>query len=433
MKVFNRSKHGNTFVIISMIMTAVLAGTSVLTGSLIANNLRNKQSLSFQDAIDIASSIPEVANFIEENDVTSVSTNLIDNIWIVEFYTGNINYTEDFYCWLNYAYIEIEASTGEVLYYEVYSPLTPNYTESEIIDIANAIPEISTWLDVHENACFFAWFDGYSSWIIDYYDEYYSACVIISNIDGSVISFDIYEPFEGALHTPEEIILIVEVLSEVQNWILENPDNEINIYYSDIMYDNYTTWSEPTKQMNCYYNITDNVWFIDYWTIETFPKNSWISIVVCDETEDILSIIQNKEAQLTKTEVIAISKAIPEVQSFIETLGSYESYAWFDDYYGLWYVYVNSLTNYQNYAYVEILDETSKVLFFEVFNDPDSQMLPEQIEAIVYAITEFIAFSTIYSINEESVSYWNGQWLFIFQGALLRYYLNQLFLLLLFR
>lgn len=417
MKIFNLSKRGNTFVIISMIMTAILAGTTVLTGTLIANNIRNQQTISFDEAIDIASSIPEVASFIEDNDITSVSADLYDNEWIVEFYAGNVNYTEDFYCWMNYAYVEIDATSGEVLYYEVYSPSTPNFTESEIIDIANAIPEISAWLDVHENATVFVWFDGYSSWIVDYYDEYYSAYVIISNTDGSIIYCDIYDPYEGAIHTPEEIIQIVEALPEVQNWTLENPDYEINICYYGTMYENYTAWDEPTKQIDCYYNTTDNVWFVDYWTIDAFPEYNWISIVVSDETEEILSIVRKKEALLTQAEVIAIAEAIPEVQSFIETLDSYESYAWFDDYYGLWYVYISSLTYYQDYAYVEILDETAEVLYFEVYDEPDPQMTPEQVEAIANATAEVIAFRETYSISEESVSYWNGQWSFIILGG----------------
>jgi len=130
MRIFGLSKRGNTFVIISMIMTAVLAGTTVLTGTLIANNIKNQQSISYQEAIDIASSIPKVAVFIEENDITSVSADLYDNVWIVEFFAGNVNYTEDFYCWLNYAHVEIDATTGEVLYYEVYSPSTPNWIET---------------------------------------------------------------------------------------------------------------------------------------------------------------------------------------------------------------------------------------------------------------------------------------------------------------
>ncbi len=418
MKIFDLSKRGNTFVIISMIMTAVLVGTTVLTGTLIANNIKNQQSISYQEAIDIASSIPKVAVFIEENDITSVSADLYDNVWIVEFFAGNVNYTEDFYCWLDYAYVEIDATTGEVLYYEVYSPSTPNYTESEIIDIANAIPEISTWLDVHENADIFAWYDGYDSWIVDYYDEYYSAYVIISNSDGSVIYYDIYDPFEGAIHSPEEIITIVEALPEVQNWTLESPDYEINIYYSGTMYENYTAWDdEPTEQIDWYCNITDNVWFVDYWTIGTLPEYDWISIVVSDETEDVLSIIQKKEAVLTEAEVMAIAEAIPEVQAFVETLGSYESYAWFNDYNGIWYVYINSLMFSQDYAYIEILDETAEVLYFEVFDEPDPQMTPEQVEAIANATAEVIAFRTNLTISEESVTYWNGHWSFLILGG----------------
>jgi len=167
MKKINLSKRGNTFVIISMIMSAVLAGSTVLAGTLIANQINEQQTISYQEAIDIASSIPEIATFIEENDISSVFANLYEDIWIVEFFAGNVNYTEDFYGWLNYAYVEIDATTGEVLYYDVYSPSTPNYTESEIIDIANAIPEISAWLEVHEDADVFAWFDGYDSWIVD--------------------------------------------------------------------------------------------------------------------------------------------------------------------------------------------------------------------------------------------------------------------------
>ncbi|MHA1555801.1 MAG: hypothetical protein ACTSPM_02595 [Candidatus Heimdallarchaeota archaeon] len=184
------------------------------------------------------------------------------------------------------------------------------------------------------------------------------------------------------------------------------------------MYENYTAWDdEPTEQIDCYCNTTDNVWFVDYWATDAFPEYNWISIVVSDETEDILSIVQKKEAQMTEAEVIAIAEAIPEIQAFIETLDSYEIYAWFDDYNGCWYVYINSMMYYQDYAYVEIFDETAEVLYFEIFDEPDPQMTPEQVKTIANATAEVIAFRATFTISEESVSYWNGHWSFLILGG----------------
>ena len=131
---------------IGIVVTASLVVGSIITGTLLARRYQREDIISFQEAIDIACAIPEIEIFIEENDIDSISAVLNDTIWIVEFYASGFNYSEDYYYWLNYAYVEINGLTEEVIFFEVFDPQEPNYTEEQILEIATNIPEISTWL-----------------------------------------------------------------------------------------------------------------------------------------------------------------------------------------------------------------------------------------------------------------------------------------------
>ncbi len=379
MKKIKLTNKASTTIAILVILGSIIAGT-IVTGTLLTRNRKSDNYITYQEAIDIASAIPEVAAFIEENDINSVSANLYEETWIVEFFDTNFNYTEDIYCWMNYAYVEIDALTGEVLYYEVYNPSDPNYTDQEIIAIANAIPDIAYWIENQGgDISITAWYDGYELWYVDYWSDMALTYpfVIISNNNGSVVYYEIYDPLENAIHTAEEIIEIVESLEIVQTWITNNPeyDRYINFYE--------TIWlGEDTIQSNpgiaiinlaevSWINVTGGIWIVDYWTLDE-PYDNWLSVTVDDITGEVIEILQNLIPTLTEQEVITIAESQPEVSAFLASLTSYSTYVWFDNYYGYWNVFFENDFNYEEYATVDIIDATGEIFYYYINNRPNS-------------------------------------------------------------
>jgi hypothetical protein len=386
------SEKASTTIAISLIIGTLFA-SAIITGALIARDHRiNNVYITFQQAIDIASAIPEVATFLEKNDISSVSANLVDEKWIVEFYADNFNYTEDNFYWMNYAYIEIDAITGEVLYYVVYSPNTPNYTEQEIIEIADAIPEIAEWIATQGgDFSTDVWYDGSELWYVHYWSDAIRTYpfVIISDRNGSVIYYEIYDPQENAIHTEEEIIEIVEALEIVQQWIAINPDyvRDIN-YYDTICFGNYSLVKnvhKTTISTKCINGTA--VWIVDYWALDN-PYENWISITVNDETGEVMDIRQSLVPNLTVEEAILIAESHPEVSAFLDSLTLYSVSAEFDTFYGYWYVYFENVYNFNEYAKVDIIDSTGEIFYYYINDLPDPNLTGEEALAIALSNQE---------------------------------------------
>ena len=403
---FKMSKKATTTIAITLI--AVFLATGAITaGTIIARNHINSNSISYQEAIDIASAIPDVAEFIELHEITSVYAQKMDTYWIVEFYADNYNYSSNLYCWINYAYVEIDATTGEVLYYIVYTNQDPNFTEDEIIQIANSIPEIAEWLLEQGAVDIYAWYDGYEYWYVDYYTMYGAyAYVCISNIDGSVIYYEIFEDYYGPIHTEEEIITLVEALPEVIDWIAENPIFERYIWFYDIIWfeDNNTDYRESYPG-----NTTNGYWAVDY--IACYENDTeWLSINVDDLTLEILAIYEDYDPTKTEEEIITIALAIPEVNAFINNLTTYTIFTYFDSFSRYWTVIIQNELNYCEYAYIYIDDLTGEVTYLFINDLPDPLMTVEEVLIIAYAqpeVQDFIANVTDYV---QSIGFCEGLW-----------------------
>ncbi|NPE08744.1 MAG: hypothetical protein GNW80_10730 [Asgard group archaeon] len=404
MKQKTLSKRASTTLVISLIL-ATLVTSAILTGTLIARNQRlNPDYITYQEAIDIASAIPEVATFLEENEISSVSANRIDEKWIVEFYADNFTYAEDIYYWMNYAYVEIDALTSDVLYFAVYTPSKPNYTEQEIIAIANAIPEIAEWLDSQAgDISINAWYDGLELWYVDYWSDTIRSYpfVIISNNNGSVIFYEIYDPLENAIHTEEEIIVIVEALAEVQQWIVFNPEfgRTIN-YYDTIWFGNESFLKSANNFATKNIDVNAGVWIVDYWALDN-PYQNWISITVDDETGEVVDITKSLAPNLTFDEVIAIAESQPEVSTFLDSLSLYGVSAVFDSFYGYWYVYFENIYNYNEYAKVDIIDATGEIFYYYIHDLPNPNLTGEEALAIALSdpeVQDWLATVTGYEV-----------------------------------
>ncbi|MFW9924390.1 MAG: hypothetical protein ACFFDW_13995, partial [Candidatus Thorarchaeota archaeon] len=368
-----------------LVIASIITGTAI-SGALIANRIMTQNSnndlISFQEAIDIASAIPEVAEFLEENDIRSVSANLVETTWTVEFYASGLNYTEDYYYWINYAYIEINATNGEVLNYIVYTPQDANFTITEIITIAESIPEISYWLDTLDSYLVDAWYDGYEDWYVEFYasSTQANANVVISNDDGSVTFWEINDPIENAVHTEEEIIIIVEGLTEVQNWITDNPVYIRTIQYVLTSYIDIALtmsqkilpyYSEQIIETETNTTIDIGIWYVNYYASGEFNSSNWLEVSVDDSTGGILEISTPINPELTEAQVITIAETIPDVEVFLTKLTSYHTYCYFSTYHGYWNVYFYNDEDYSEYAYIKIEDPSGEILFLEINDYPD--------------------------------------------------------------
>jgi len=418
MKQNSLTKKASTTIVIVFILGTIVT-SAIITGALIARDIRlNNDYITFQEAIDIASSVPEVAVFLEENDISSVSANLIENKWIVEFYADNFTYAEDIYYWMNYAYIEINAITGEVLYFVVYSPTKPNYTEQEIIAIADAIPEIAEWIenqggDISVNA----WYDGYELWYVDYWSDNLRTYpfVIISNRNGSVVYYEIYDPLDNAIHTEEEIIEIVEALEIVQQWIALNPEYGITINFYETIWFRDNTFLKSTNTVyldTIKTKIIEEdtpIWIVDYWALDN-PYEKWISITVDDITGEVIDIMQSLVPNLTFEEAVSIAESHPEISAFLDSLTLYSVSAVFDSFYGYWYVYFENMYNYNEYATVDIIDATGEIFYYYICDLPDPNLTGE--EALVIALANQEVQDYIETIDDYEVymCYDAGYW-----------------------
>ncbi len=371
------SKRGKILLIGMLIFGSLLIGSATLAGTLSVKNqdgLNTADAIDEQEAIAIASAIPEVATFLENHPNTTIDA-YFDSFWAVEFVAMSFDLDESFYYGFNYAYVEIDATTGEVLYYEIFEQVEPNYTESEILAIAGAIPEIAAWLDEQPDVETFVWFDGYEYWFVDYYASESWAWVVISDKDGSVDYYDIYYPYAGAIHTKDEIVAIVEALPEVQAWIAENPDYEMTVTYMSSTY-----WDESIELENfteifddsfdAFFGVNESHWYVDFWAWDNDSYwCKWLGVTIDDTTGEVLAIEQTLEPTLTAEEVLAIAEAIPEIQTFLASLTSYETSVWFDPFTGNWYVNFWDNNNWMNSAFVEINDATGEVTYFEILTD----------------------------------------------------------------
>ena len=78
----------------SVIALGIMVSSSIVSiSTLITKVVKNKallaDSSSFDEAIYIASAIPEIADFIQEQSISKIFASRYQDIWIVEFYSCN--------------------------------------------------------------------------------------------------------------------------------------------------------------------------------------------------------------------------------------------------------------------------------------------------------------------------------------------------------
>ncbi|HUT82794.1 MAG TPA: hypothetical protein VMZ29_16480 [Candidatus Bathyarchaeia archaeon] len=313
MKINLKSRKGLSPTLILTAIITLLMVSSVFGGLLSLKN--QKGELSYDEALEIAESIPEVALFLDENDNVNINGKLIDGIWTFEFSIDLLNYIEDEYSWMKYAYVEIDAETGKILYYLVRNPNEPNYTEQEIIDIAQLDPEIVFWRNLYRFIYPTVWYDGFEYWYVNYLhnETDSSAIVVISDLNQSIIHVEIYCRFPGATHSLQEIYSLTEKQSNVIAWKENNPEYRMSGIF------------------------TQNRWRINYVSDYNIIEGTsdWLYSLVNDTTLDVYLIKYRMwESNHTEQEAIDIALANLEVVSYLSTYNYTIDAEWSDS--GYW-------------------------------------------------------------------------------------------------
>jgi len=385
-KILLPRKAITSIAIISTIVVMLAGGAVIGTLVTINNQSPNAEYISYEEAIEIANSIPEIAQFIEENNINSVSANIVDDIWQIEFFAENFTYTGSNYYWINYAYVEIDAYTGEVLYYFAMSPQEPTLTESEVMDIAYDDEDLSEWLYLYWFATLTVWYDGYQLWHVNFVHEYTGsyAHIFISDLNGSVVYFETYSLWINSTHSSEEIMDIVEVHPDVIAWKVLNPDSTYVIGFSK-----------------------DGLWHVQYWDDIHLD---FLNVHVNDTTLEVVYIYaRQEEPEMLESDVITLAMSIPEIADYLATIPYNIDTDWYDNV-GWWYIEFRHQYIRYEYAQVIINDHTGEIISFVIFDIPDPTMLPEDVWPIFFSIEEIYNWSLLLIDNHTSIHYLEGVW-----------------------
>jgi len=386
MKKINLSKKAISSLAITSIVVSLIVGAAV-TGTFLALNFNGQdvEYITYQEALDIANAIPEVATFLEENDIDSVTAN-------------------------SYAYVEINAINGEIIYYIVQAPREPTLTEIHVLNTVLAIPEIGLWFVWTPDAIPSVWYDGYELWHVNIFanSTLSYTMAIVSDLNDTVLWYELYDPVHDAIHSEAEIIAIVEAQPDVQTWIANNPSYDRHISYR-------ATWEEINDTLlvaskenfeSDYYNKTGGIWYVNY---DSTTSANFLKVRVDDVTGEVISIETIKIPQLTEVEAIAFASAVPEVADYIENK-SIDINIEFNEYYSYWYILFRNDHIYDEYYYVEVADPSGEILSVEFFDMPDPINTPQWAIDIVLAVEEVQLWIDVVENYTTHATYNEGKW-----------------------
>lgn len=178
-----------------------------------------------------------------------------DNItWIVGF--SSLDYMDWMEVW-------IDDSTGEIIDKWMTTPATK--TAEEIFDIANSTVEVQEFLAQYEDAFIDVWYDGFGTWHVWIWSEvqWDAYCFLeIDDLTGEILYIDQYLPVPPQ-HDESEVLAVVMALTEVIDFINDNPEYEMWLYFYD------------------------GLWYVDIYSID-YCDGIWIMIDDYDLT--VLSI-----------------------------------------------------------------------------------------------------------------------------------------------
>jgi hypothetical protein len=351
--------------IVISIIVALLASSSVFSILLVYNY--QKESISSEEAIQIANSIPEIALFLEENENLSITTNLVNSKWIVEYFFDLLNYLEDEFNWMNYGFVEIDAQSGAILYYIINNPNEPVNTESSVLALAEANYEIIFWKELYRYVYPTIWFDGYEFWYVNYLhnETDSSALVIISDQNFTIIHVEIYCRFPGASHSLQEIFEITNEHPTVIAWKENNPEYRISGIF---------------KQ---------NRWRVNYGSDYNIVEETsdWLYLLVNDTTLEIFLVKYRLWGPIhSEQEAIDIALADAEVAYYLSTFNYTISIDWSDM--GYWEIYFRHEYIKGKELFVTFDDHLGEIISIEFYNLTDPVMTYQEAFDFAMNITE---------------------------------------------
>ncbi|MHA1827632.1 MAG: hypothetical protein ACTSX6_03185 [Candidatus Heimdallarchaeaceae archaeon] len=144
--------------------------------------------------------------------------------WVVGFYSS------DFENWLE---VWIDDSTGEMIDKWMTTPATR--TEADILSIANATQEVQDFLTAYTNVEWDLYYDGFGTWYVWLWSTIQVDAYIYMEIDditGEILYRENYFPIPPT-HTEDEVLSVILSLPEVVDFMNDNSDYEIWVYFFD--------------------------------------------------------------------------------------------------------------------------------------------------------------------------------------------------------
>ncbi|MHA1224715.1 MAG: hypothetical protein ACTSP3_15945, partial [Candidatus Heimdallarchaeaceae archaeon] len=127
----------------------------------------------------------------------------------------------------------IDDSTGEIFDKWMTTPATR--TEADILSIANATQEVQDFLTAYTNVEWDLYYNGFGTWYVWLWSTIQVDAYIYMEIDditGEILYQENYFPIPPT-HTEDEVLSVILSLPEVVDFMNNNSDYEIWVYFFD--------------------------------------------------------------------------------------------------------------------------------------------------------------------------------------------------------
>ncbi len=312
--------------------------------------------------------------------------------------------------YMSYASVVIDDTTGAILWIEVFiASDETNLTADEVLNIALLNEQVQEFVSAYPDYEVYLYYDYYQYWYVDFYGDYfYSWCsLIIDDTTGDIIevysSDDLYE----TNLTIDEVVDIALTDSDVQQFIIDNPDYEMYVYLTEF-YDTYDTEITDPWEMG---ELSEGLnWIVGFYTMD--PENwqgDWIEVWIDDATGEIIDKWMSIPATKTETEIFTIANSTVEVQEFLAMYDDVEWDLWYDGF-GTWYVWAWSSIQFDAYVFIEIDDLTGEILWIESYIPVPPNHDESEVLAIVLSLTEVVDFMNDNPDYEIYLFFYDGLW-----------------------
>ncbi len=225
------------------------------------------------------------SDIVNNTMMVEISTDVSEEsvFWMVQFLeTGDIENEQNRFIYYNPVEVVVNDATGEiesVFFGEDYTDpfmIEAEMTEQEILDLALSLTEVQEFLALSESIEYYAYYDGYGYWLVDFLnpDNYLQYGYLNINDQTQEVEYSYFMMLEPT-HTEEEAIAIALADASVQDWISEVGSYEIYAY-AMIWYEFDENTGEETEVL--------------YWIVNLMSDDSGIDVFIDDLTGEITEV-----------------------------------------------------------------------------------------------------------------------------------------------